>query len=131
MAVSKKSIRLEEQLAVDIRRIAEELHQTDTQVIETALKYYRDYYYAANKATLFNDQVIAVVNAMVGKLQRDINARTNTVLSELAIQAATQTFILAENLEVNSAKLNEYRLRALDHLKTTSRVLRLDEVTNG
>lgn len=127
---AKRSVRIDDQLAQDIKAIAAEQSQTETQVIETALKYYRDYYHMQFKATLINEQILGVFQATVRQTERSLNLKTNSVLSELAIQTAIQNFILAENLEVSDAKLSTYRLRALDFLKTTNRVLRLDEVAN-
>ncbi|RPF47706.1 hypothetical protein EDD70_0505 [Hydrogenoanaerobacterium saccharovorans] len=132
MGVIKRSIRIDEQLANDIKCIAaEQTNKTETDIIETALKFYRDYYYMQNKTSFFNEQVIEIIQSTFRTAENSINQKTNRVLSELAIQAAVQNLILANSLDVKMKDLHVYRLKALDFLKENNRVLRMDEIIDG
>ncbi|MEG2372274.1 MAG: hypothetical protein RSB36_05755, partial [Hydrogenoanaerobacterium sp.] len=87
---TKKTFLLDGQLASDIKAIAIELHQSETQTISSALKLYRDDYYMKHKATLVNERIVSILQATCANMERSINQRTNAVLSELAIQSAMQ-----------------------------------------
>lgn len=128
MSVSRKNIRVDDSLLEDIKIIAKENNQSENQVIESALKLYRDFHYMGNKACIINEQILSVFQGCCRMLENTINQKTNKVLSELAIQAHMQNLILAQNLEVSLKDLTAYRLRAIDFLRENNRVLRLDEV---
>lgn len=64
MEATKRSIRIGNQLAADMKAIAGELNQSENQVIEAALKLYRDDYYMKHKATLINDQILHILQAL-------------------------------------------------------------------
>jgi len=129
--LAKKLINYDDQLAEDVKSIAEELNQNANQVIETAIKFYRDYYYQQEKATFINKEMIEIIKSTFRTAENSINQKTNRVLSELAIQAAVQNLILANSLDVKMKDLHVYRLKALDFLKENNRVLRMDEIIDG
>lgn len=129
--MAKKLINYDDQLAEDVKSIAEELNQNANQVIETAIKFYRDYYYQQEKATFINKEMIEIIKSTFRTAENSINQKTNRVLSELAIQAAVQNLILANSLDVKMKDLHVYRLKALDFLKENNRVLRMDEIIDG
>ncbi|MEF9853219.1 MAG: hypothetical protein RR879_00015 [Hydrogenoanaerobacterium sp.] len=128
MSTTKKTFLLDGQLASDIKAIAIELHQSETQTISSALKLYRDDYYMKHKATLVNERIVSILQATCANMERSINQRTNAVLSELAIQSAMQNLILSNGLEIKGKDLHVYRLKALEFLKDKNRPLRLDEL---
>lgn len=129
--MAKKLINYDDQLAEDVKSIAVELNQNANQVIETAIKFYRDYYYQQEKATFINKEMIEIIKSTFRTAENSINQKTNRVLSELAIQAAVQNLILANSLDVKMQDLHVYRLKALDFLKENNRVLRMDEIIDG
>lgn len=131
MSITKKTYRLDEQLTTDLKSIADELNQSENQVIETALRFYRDYYYQQEKATFVNKEMIEIVQSIFRTAENSINQKTNRILSELAIQAAVQNLILANSLDVKMKDLHVYRLKALDFIKENNRVLRMDEIIDG
>ena len=125
-----KYYRIEASLMADVTVIKEETNKSEVQIVEEALKLYRDFYYMQNKACFINDQIIQVVQASYRMAENSINQKTNRVLSELAIQTAIQNHILAASLDIDKVDLNNYRLRAVDFLKQNNRVLRLDELSD-
>lgn len=124
----RRTIRIDDSLGEDIAKIAEENNTTDNMVIEKALKYYRDYIYMTDKATLINDDILRINKANMDLLEQRINHKTNQVLSSLAIEVAILTQLIAGSLEVDPLQLPEYRKRALEFMRQNNRVLRLDEL---
>lgn len=124
----RKTIRVPDELMTDIKAIAEELHQSENQVIETSLKFYRDYHYMQNKACFINEQILGIIQASYKMAENTINNKASKVISELAIQAAITNLILSDSLNVPAKSLYKYRLQALDFLRENNRVLRMDEL---
>lgn len=130
MPTLKKTYRIDETLAGDVAAIAAESVKSENQVVEEALKLYRDYHYMQAKASFITEELVHILQASYRMAENSINQKTNRVLSELAIQTAIQNHILAASLEVDKVDLNNYRLRAVDFLKQNNRVLRLDELSD-
>lgn len=128
MLTVKKTYRIEEVLAGDITKISVELGQSENQVVESALKLYRDYHYLQDKANFINDQLINVIQSTLRMAENSINQKTNRVLTELAVQTAIQNFILAQSLNVDKKDLQNFRLRALDYLRENNRVFKMTEL---
>lgn len=127
----QKHLRIDDDLALDIRTIAKKKKMTDNAVILEALKFYRDYIYMGEQATIINQEILAMVEANMRLAEHRINNKTNQVLSALAIQAGIQNQILAASLEVDPLLLAEYRRIAAEFLKANQRVLRLDELEDS
>ena len=125
---TQSSLRIDTALQDDLAAIAKAEKRSINQVKTDALKFYRDYYYLQNKASLLNEQVVEIIQNSLRMLERRINHRTNALLSELAIQSAIQNLMIAENLEVDPANLQKYRVQAVDALRQQNRVFRLEEV---
>lgn len=121
----KRSIRIKEELISDIERIASARGATTTQVINDALALYRDYYYTKEKATVIPEETVKVLQASLDLLEQRLNRKTNTVLSELAIQQCIMARIIADGLEVNPMALDEYRRQAVNYLKEGNQVFRM------
>lgn len=129
MSYTKKYFRIEDSLLSDFVKISEELgHKSENQTAEEAFKFYRDYHFMQHKSCFINEQIIEILQATFRMTEKNINFKTNQVLSELAIQAAIQNLLLASSLEVNKDDLYNFRLKAVDFLKEHNRVLRLDEL---
>lgn len=128
--MAQKLIRYDDTLAADIKAIAAELRQSENQVVESALKLYRDYHYMQNKASFINEQIIHIIQASFRMAENTINQKSNKLLSELAIQSAIQNQIIAGSLDVTKAELHKYRIEAVSALKESQRIFRMDEVTN-
>ena len=131
MAVLKKSYRIEETLATDITKLAGELKQSENQVVETALKMYRDYQYMQVKSSFISAELVNIIQASYRVAENGINQKTNRVLTELAVQTAIQNCILAQSLEVSKKDLHTYRLRALDYLRENNRVFKMNELVDN
>lgn len=124
----KRSIRVDEDLILDIQKIAEEKNSSDNFIIEQALKFYRDYYFMKEKATFVNEDILNVLSANLNLAEIRINNKTNQVLSELAIGVSTLNQIIANSLDVDPIKLQSYRANAVDFIKTNQRIFKLDEI---
>lgn len=123
----KRTVRVNEKMYDNYKRLAEDENKDVTQYINEALQYYWDYKHMQNSANFINKEVLQVLRATVGGLENKINNKTNQVLSELAIQVNIQNQVLANNLEINPVQLEIYRQNAVDFLKANQRVLRLNE----
>ena len=130
MATVKKTYRLDEAILKDIKSIAEDERQSENQTVETALKFYRDYHYMGRKACFINEQILQVIQASFRMAEHTINQKTNKLVSELAIQSAIQNMIIADSLEVSQKDIHTYRLKALDFLRESQRIFRMDELTD-
>lgn len=115
-------------LEKDVHKLAEEQNKSENAFIEDAVRYYRDYLYMKDRATIINDEIMRVIKASLELLEQRINHKTNSVLSELAIQGNIMAQIIADSLEIDPTVLPEYRRKAVEFLKANNRVLRLDEL---
>lgn len=128
--MARRTIRIDDHLAEDISKIAKDSNINDNMAIETALKFWRDYMYMKDKATIINEEILRVQKAGLDLLEQRINHKTNQVLSELSIQVSILTQVISNSLEVDPLQLPEYRKRALEFLRANNRVLRLDELSD-
>lgn len=126
--MTRKTLRLDDNLVIDIDKIAKDQNSSENATIETALKFYRDYMYMKDKATLINDEILKVNKSGLDLLEQRINHKTNQVLSELSIQMCILNQVIAGSLDVDPLLLPGYRRKALEFLKTNNRVFRLDEL---
>ena len=122
----KRSVRIDDTLCQDIDQIAQAENKATNQIIIEALKLYRDYYHLQNKATFINEQIIGITQAIADRAIQQINARGYKILSELVIQQSIIAQILASELEITDSDLAAYRLRAVEVLKHSQRLIRLD-----
>ena len=125
----KKSIRVDTRIDTRIQQIAEREHTTYTKVVEDALKLYLDFDSMEN-ATVLSQDIQKAFAAQVNIMESRINAKTNRVLSELAIQSAMGNMLIANDLGVPAGTLDKYRQLAVEFLKTNNRVLRLNEIAD-
>ena len=123
----KKTYNLNSTLVKDIDAIAKAQGTSNTAVIEKAIRLYRDYVYMGEKATYLPEQIRQTFHAELAMLEQRQNAKTNKLLSELAIQEGIIAQILASELEIDLEVLSVYRRRAVEALKASNRVFRLDE----
>lgn len=126
--MAKRTIRIDDQLSEDIGAIAKDKNKSENSTIEEALRFYRDYVYMKEKATIINEEVLKVNKAGLDLLEQHINHKTNQVISALSIQVCILSQIVAGSLEVDPLLLQEYQRRAVEFIKTNNRVFRLDEL---
>ena len=127
----RKTLRIDDGLASDLDSMAQQNNTTETDIINRALRLYRDYCYMQDKATVINQDVLNIVRSMANVAEKNINYKTNKYLSELAVQQAMLNMIIGNSLDFSEQDLQVFRLKALDTIKETPRVLRLDEVHDG
>ena len=82
----------------------------------------------ADKATIINENILKIIQANNNLLLKEINNKSNRVLSEVAIQSAIQNMILEHELDVSQENAEYFRKKAIEFLKSSNRVLRLDEI---
>lgn len=125
--MAQKLIRMEDGLAVDLKRLAADVGVSENQILTNALKLYLDYHYMESKACFIPREIINVLQSSYKMAENTINNKTNRVLSEVAIQLFIQNQIIAKGLSFSQQDINAYRLRALEFLKENQRVFRMDE----
>lgn len=127
---TKFSIRIDATLVSDFDKMVLESEniQNRNDIIKTAMRFYRDFHYMRNKASIINDSVVATVQGITDRMEMRLNHKTNQVLSELAIQVSIMEQILGNSLEVDGSVLSKFRQNAVEFLKTNQRILRMDEV---
>lgn len=126
----KRSIRLNEKTAENLSRIAKEKNCSETQVIESALKWYSDYVYMQEHATIIPQEIVKVLQSTVALMEQRVNNKSNQVLSALAIETCTMQQIIAGSLDVDKNAVQQYRKNATDYLKANQRVFRMDEAVD-
>ncbi|MDY4785554.1 ribbon-helix-helix protein, CopG family [Pygmaiobacter massiliensis] len=126
-----KIVRMDDELAEDLQKLAQEKNTSENDIFNRALRFYRDYCYMQDKATVINQDVLNVARSMANVAEKNINYKTNKYLSELAVQQAMLNMIIGNSLDFSEQDLQVFRLKALDTIKETPRVLRLDEVHDG
>ncbi len=124
----KRTVRLSPKVADSVERIAREKHRTGNEIIESAIKFYSDYLYMQEHATIIPQEIVKVLQSTVAMAEQRINNKTNQVLSALTIETGTLEQIIAASLDVDRGKLKKYRENAVDFLKANNRVIRMDEV---
>ncbi len=124
----KRTVRLSPKVADSVDRIAREKHRTGNEIIESAIKFYSDYLYMQEHATVIPQEIVKVLQSTVAMAEQRINNKTNQVLSALAIETGTLEQIIAASLDVDRGKLKKYRENSVDFLKANNRVIRMDEV---
>ena len=126
MTTEKKTYNLDERLVKDVEAIAQAQATSNTAVIEKAIRLYRDYIYLEEKATFLPEQIQKTFRSELAMLEQRQNVKINKLLSELAIQEGLIAQILANELEVDLEMMPVYRRRAVEALRASNRVFRLD-----
>lgn len=124
----KRSVRISTKAADSLTRIAKEKRCTETAVIDAALRFYSDYVYMQEQATVIPQEMTKVLQATVAVMEQRLNNKTNQVLSALAIETCTLAQVVANSLDIDKVQLAQYRKNAVDYLKANQRVFRMDEV---
>ena len=126
MTTEKKTYNLDARLVKDVEAIAQAQATSNTAVIEKAIRLYRDYMYLEEKATFLPEQIQKTFRSELAMLEQRQNVKINKLLSELAIQEGIIAQILANELEVDLEMMPVYRRRAVEALRASNRVFRLD-----
>ena len=121
-------VKIADSLHLDISAIAKENNCCVTEIVVEALKVYRDYKYMGDRATIINENILKMVQANINLLLKEINNKSNRVLSEVAIQSAIQNMIISSELDVSATDAEQFRKQAIKFLQSSNRVLRLDEI---
>ena len=121
-------VKIADSLHSDISAIAKENNCCVTEIVVEALKVYRDYKYRGDRATIINENILKMVQANINLLLKEINNKSNRVLSEVAIQSAIQNMIISSELDVSATDAEQFRKQAIKFLQSSNRVLRLDEI---
>ena len=126
MTTEKKTYNLDARLVKDVEAIAQAQATSNTAVIEKAIRLYRDYIYLEEKATFLPEQIQKTFRSELAMLEQRQNVKINKLLSELAIQEGIIAQILANESEVDLEMMPVYRRRAVEALRASNRVFRLD-----
>jgi len=126
--ILKTSIVFNEDTKKELDRLVRERKTSQSQIIEVALRLYFDKVYMEEKATVINDELLQAVKGVAQLSEAKINAKTNQVLSSLAIEVGVMNQILAQSLQVSPLAVEQYRKNVVEFLRANNRVLRMDEV---
>ena len=126
MTTEKKTYNLDARLVKDVEAIAQAQATSNTAVIEKAIRLYRDYIYLEEKATFLPEQIQKTFRSELAMLEQRQNGKINKLLADLAIQEGIIAQILANELEVDLEMMPVYRRRAVEALRASNRVFRLD-----
>lgn len=124
----KKTFKFDESIVSAAQEIAASRGSSVTAVFESAIKLYRDFLYMNENATFIPEQFQKQIKAALAVQEKRMLNKTNQIISELAIQQAMLSLIIANNLEIPADILSVYRRQAIEFLKVNNRVFRLDEM---
>lgn len=111
-----------------IETIADQENCTVTQIVNEALRYYADRHYLENNATMLSSDILEAMKSTVSLLERRLDNRSNQLLSSMAIQLFIINKVLADSLDLSGDALEQYRVQAVEFLKSNNRLLDLREV---
>lgn len=124
----KVTWRIDPDALSQIEKIAQEDNTTTTAVVNAALKYYADRYYLENKATMLPTEILNAMRSTVDLMEHRINNKSNQLLSSMAIQLYIINRVIADNLSLTPDTLEDYRVEAVEYLRTNNRLLHLTEM---
>lgn len=124
----KTSIVLSDDIKKELDRIAEERKTNQSKIVEEALNLLFDKIYMDEKATVISEELLQAMRSITRLSEAKINAKTNQVLSSLAIEVGVMNQILAQSLQVSPLAVEQYRKNVVEFLRANNRVLRMDEV---
>jgi hypothetical protein len=122
-----KYIRMSEVLSNDIINIANEQNKSQSQIINDALKAYRDSYYMQSKAVILNDNVINMVNAICQRFLDEVNNKANKIAYENAIQLGIIAQAMADNLSISPEQFDIYRGKSVEFFKIKKKGITLKD----
>ncbi|MCL1830055.1 MAG: hypothetical protein FWG21_01340 [Oscillospiraceae bacterium] len=124
----KITLRAEEDLYEDIKRIAEDRGAPINQIMNEALKMYRDSTYLDKKSSVIPSEIKQAIRAEMELVSnRDMN-KVRQILSAMAINEHVLQRVIAEELEVSHALLLQYRQEVVELLRESNRVFDLREI---
>ena len=127
-SVNKSTFVIAPNIKSRVEQLAKERACSNSQIVEDALRLYFDKVYMEEKATVINDELLQAVKGVAQLSEAKINAKTNQVLSSLAIEVGVMNQILAQSLQVSPLAVEQYRKNVVEFLRANNRVLRMDEV---
>jgi len=127
-SVNKSTFVISPDIKSRVEQLAKERACSNSQIVEDALQLYFDKVYMEEKATVINDELLQAVKGVAQLSEAKINAKTNQVLSSLAIEVGVMNQILAQSLQVSPLAVEQYRKNVVEFLRANNRVLRMDEV---
>ena len=127
-SVNKSTFVISPDIKSRVEQLAKERSCSNSQIVEDALQLYFDKVYMEEKATVINDELLQAVKGVAQLSEAKINAKTNQVLSSLAIEVGVMNQILAQSLQVSPLAVEQYRKNVVEFLRANNRVLRMDEV---
>lgn len=127
MERGKKTFRLPEDVTTALDALSSEESRSQTEIVIDAIRLYRDKAAINQPGSLMPAYVVQAAEAVCGTLQTTLNAKSNQLISSVAIQLFVIQRIMADNLQVSMADIDEYTQQALEMLKHNNRVFRMQE----
>lgn len=127
MGKQKKTFWLPEDVVTALDALASDEEKTRTEIVIEAVRLYRDKAGINKPGSLMPDYMMQALDGLIGSLQTTINAKSNQLLSTIAIQLFVIQRMMAENLDVDPMLVDEYTRQGVESLKRNNRVFRMQE----
>lgn len=127
MGKQKKTFWLPEDVVTALDALASDEEKTRTEIVIEAVRLYRDKAGINKPGSLMPDYMMQALDGLIGSLQTTINAKSNQLLSTIAIQLFVIQRMMAENLDVDPLLVDEYTRQGVESLKRNNRVFRMQE----
>ncbi len=119
---------LPENMIDELNTLAKIQGKSRNELLVNACQMYLDFSAANAQGSYLPQWTVQQINGICGNLQTQLNARSNQLLSSLAIQLTVLQMILADSLEIEPAAVREYTVEAVNALKSNNRVFRMEEI---
>jgi hypothetical protein len=124
---SIKNVRVDDELYEDVTKIAETDHTTVVDIVDRALRMYRDMHYMENKSYVIPQEIIKTVRAELSLSDTRSANRINKLLSDIAINLYIVNHVIAAGLNFDAGQLDQLRAQAVEHLQDGQRVFQLSD----
>lgn len=110
-----------------LENIAESEGKSRNEIVRDACQAYCDQKLLEEPGSCLPKWAVQQIDALCALLRRDLNARSDQLLSSMAIQLTVIQMILADGLRIHRADVDEYTRQAVDMLKSNNRLFRMEE----
>lgn len=124
---TNRGLLIEDELYEDIGKIAEDQNTYIVEIVDRALRMYRDAHYMETKSYVIPQEILKTVRAELDLNDQRSSNRILKLMSDMAINAYISNKIIAENLNVNDGQLEALRVEAVESIQDAQRVLQLGD----
>lgn len=122
------NVRLPEDVIEALETLSAAEDKSRTEIVIEAVRLYRDKVGIQKPGSLLPEYVLQAIDGMCGTLQTNLNAKSNQLLSSMAIQLFVVQRMMADNLEVEPLQIEEYTRQAVEMIRQNNRVFRMQDL---